>query len=388
MKRLAPLLSLAVVLAACGAPPPPEAPDGGARRKVVAAIVQPKPLEVKVRFPVVTRPFEEVELRAAGTGKLVYLANELGDVIEAQKLPAAVWHDPAPEGTEPEPGTDPLLRNIGHLNGLKSFARIDDNQLIQTLRENQASYDQALRDLERLKGYKETTRSQLDNAQTRLASALATTQRTVAMIEDTYVTSPVRGDLMLKPRREGEYVTAGELLGKVVVLDRILADFELPEAQYSAVKEGDELLIVFGAMSDGKGGDLTRNGKVRRKDRVAHGQTHSFTVELLIDNTDGLVPAGIFGTVNVVSYSNAEAMVVPLSAVKLNGDQKSLFIVDEGAGKATEIADVVVGQMSLDYAEILDKRLKPGTRVVTFGAQWLSDGSEIEWTEEDPSVRN
>lgn len=388
MKRLAPLLGLAVVLAACGAPPPPEAPNGGVRRKVVAAIVQPKPLEVKVRFPVVTRPFEEVELRAAATGKLVYLANELGDMIEVQKLPPAVWHDPAPEGTEPAPGTDPLVRNIAHLSGITSYARIDDSQLIQTLRESQASYDQALRDLERLKGYKETTRSQLDSAQTRLASALASTQRVVSMIEDTYVTSPVRGDLMLKPRREGEFVTSGELLGKVVVLDRILADFELPEAQYAAVTEGDELLITFGAMSDGKGGDLVRNAKVRRKDRVAHGQTHSFTVELIIDNADGLVPAGIFGTVHVVSYRNPEAMVVPLAAVKLNGDQKSLFTVDEATGKAVEIPDLQVGQMSLDYAEILDKRLKPGTRVVNFGAQWLSDGSDIEWTEDDPSIRN
>lgn len=386
MNRIIPLLSLAaLLLAACGPQMPPEVPESSARRKVVANIVQPSLLEVKVRFPVVTRPFEEVELRAAASGKLMHLENELGDLIPAQTIPPAVWTDLPAEGTAPPTDADPLLRNIAHLNGLKSFSRIDDSQLIQTLRESQAGYDQALRDLERLRGYKETTRSQLDQAQTRLAGALAGTQRVISMLEDTYVCSPVTGDLVLKPRRQGEFVSIGELLGKVVVLDRILADFELPEAQYTAVKTGDTIEVRFGAIKDDKGVALVRMATVRRKAKVAHGQTHSFTVELILDNADGQVPAGVFGMVSVVSYRNASALMVPLSAVKLNGDSKSVFTVDNNGGKAIEIANVSVGQMSLEYAEITDSRLKPGARVVNFGAQWLSDGSEIEWTEEDPS---
>lgn len=385
MKRIIPLLSLTLLLAACGPPMPPEVPDASSKRKVVANIVQPSLLEVKVRFPVVTRPFEEVELRAGAAGKLMHLENELGDLIPAQSIPASVWTDLPPEGTVPATDADPLLRNIAHLNGLQSFSRIDDSQLIQTLRESQAGYDQALRDLERLQGYKETTRSQLDQAQTRLAGALAGTQRVISMIEDTYVCSPVTGDLVLKPRRQGEFVSIGELLGKVVVLDRILADFELPEAQYTAVKAGDAIEVRFGSIKDEKGAPLVRMATVRRKAKVAHGQTHSFTVELIIDNADGQVPAGVFGMVSVVSYRNASALMVPLSAVKLNGDSKSVFTVDDSSGKAVEIANVSVGQMNLEFAEITDSRLKPGARVVNFGAQWLTDGSDIEWTEDDPS---
>ncbi|MCB9933638.1 MAG: hypothetical protein H6841_09475 [Planctomycetes bacterium] len=42
--------------------------------------------------------------------------------------------------------------------------------------------------------------------------------------------------------------------------------------------------------------------------------------------------------------------------------------------------------MTSQWVEVLGNRLKPGMRVVTFGAQMLADGDEVQWTEQDPYV--
>jgi hypothetical protein len=38
----------------------------------------------------------------------------------------------------------------------------------------------------------------------------------------------------------------------------------------------------------------------------------------------------------------------------------------------------------MEWVEIRGNKLKPGMMVVTFGAQMLADGDQIEPTEEDP----
>jgi RND family efflux transporter MFP subunit len=390
MRARAILIALPLLAAACGPQMPHEPETGPAIRNVVAKPIEPKPLDLKVKLPVVTRPVEEVELRAAAPGKIVWLPYDKGDKIEASKVPEATWQSveqftgAAPEGkvpTDEEVG----LRNMAHLKDVPCFARIDDNALTQTFRETQANYDQAVRDLKRLEEYKETTGSQLDQARTRRDMARAAALRVLSQIEDTRICSPVTGVVTERMRQQGEYVNAGELMARVAVMSSIRADLELPEAHYSALNVGDSVEVTLSALTDDSGKALVKQGRVARKDTLAHPQTHSFTVEIDIDNQDLALPAGTFGTVQVTTYKRDEAMVVPLSAIKLNGDEKSLFVL-KGNSTVREVKNIQIGQLTQEWAEILGDSIKPGERVVTTGAQWLSDNDTVSAVEKDPTA--
>ncbi len=390
MRARAFLIALPLLAAACGPQLPPEPETGPAIRNVVAKPIEPKPLEVKVKLPVVTRPVEEVELRAAAGGKITWLPFDKGDKVEASKVPEATWRSveeftaAAPEGANP---TDEqvALRNMAHLKDVPCFARIDDTALVQTFREAQANYDQAVRDLKRLEDYKETTGSQLDQARTRRDMARAAAQRVLAQIEDARICSPVTGVVTERVRQQGEYVNPGELIAKVAVMSSIRADLELPEAHYSALKVGDTVQVTLPALKDDSGNATVKQGRVARKDTLAHPQTRSFTVEIDIDNNDLSLPAGTFGTVQVTTYKRDQAMVVPLSAIKLNGDEKSLFVM-KGGSTVREVKNIKIGQLTQEWAEILGDSLKPGDKVVTTGAQWLSDNDTVAAAENDPTA--
>lgn len=390
--RIVSLLALPLLLAACGASAPPEVSDAKPSRNVVVRLVKPQPLAVQIKLPVVVRPKEELELRAAAQGVIRNLAYDKGDTVPASKLPQRRWLEVSeflaaqPGGGQPTQ-EQVVFRNLAHLQGFQCFARIDDSQLLQSFREAQESYDQAVRDLKRTEEYPQSTGSQLDAARTRCSMARAAAERVLGMIEDTYVCNPVQGILTERTRMQGEFVHSGELIGRVAVMDRLVAELEIPEAHRQALTQGATLDIALNSLKDAQGRRMVRQGTITRIDTVAHPLTHSFTVDLELDNADLALPAGIFGTVSVTIYSKPDAMVVPLSAVRLSGTKKSLFVLPaSGGSRVQELADIELGQMNLQWVEVRGDKLKAGMRVVTFGAQMLADGDEVSWTEQDPYV--
>jgi RND family efflux transporter MFP subunit len=390
MRRTFFLMLLPLAVAACQ-PGMPNAPEQTKPvRSVIVREVKPQLLDIRIKLPVTIRARETVELRAAASGTIRGLPYSKGDTVPASKLPEPVWLEADefvagfPEGRKPT-DEEIAMRNFRYLEGFQCFAQIDTSQMIEDLRESQANYDQAVRDLKRTEEYPQSTGAQLDQARTRRTLARATVNRMLAMVRDAYVCNPIQGVLSEKTRLQGEYVNGGELLGRVSVMDRVIADLEIPEAHRQAIKPGDSMDVVIGSLTDVAGRPLKRSGKVIRLDSVAHEFTHSFTVEIEIENADLALPAGVFGTVHVLIYSKPDALVVPMSALRLSGASKSLMVLaNKEASTVTELKNVEIGHLTLEWVEIRGDKLKPGVLVVTFGAQMLADGDHVEWTEQDP----
>lgn len=387
------LLALSLLVAACGPETPEDGTGGASARSVVVQLVQPQPLEVQIKLPVLIQPKETLELRASASGKITALTFREGDVVPAGKVPPAGWLDIdeylsiQPEGAAKPTEDQIVLRNLNHLAGFQCFARTDDSQLRQQFREAQANYDQATRDLKRTEDYPQSTGSQLDQARTRRNIARAAVERVRSMIEDTYVCNPMEGVLTERMHQEGEYVNMGELIGEIAVMDRLVAELEIPEAHRQALTLGQKMQVQISSVKDDAGRMVTREAVIVRISSVAHPLTHSFTVELELPNQDLKLPAGVFGTVKVTIYSRPDALIVPLTALRLNGSTKSLFVLPASGGKTVrELEDIELGQFSTKWVEIRGDKLKPGMRVVTFGAQLLGDGDEVSWTDKDPYV--
>lgn len=387
------MLALPLLVAACGNSGAPEVSESKQIRNVVVQLVKPQKLDVKIKLPVVIRPREELVLRAAVPGNIIALPYDEGEVVPASAMPEAKWLEvdeylatlPA---DAPAPTEDELVfRNLRHLKDVTCFARIDSAQLRESFREAQANYDQAVRDLKRAQDYPQTTGAQLDQARTRRNIARAAAGRMITMIEDTYIMNPIEGVMTDRMHNVGEYANGGDVLAHIAVMDKLIAELEIPEAHRQSLTLGEEMNVVIGSLKGSDGNPVERKAKITRIDTVAHPLTHSFTVEMTIPNEDMNLPAGIFGTTQVTIYSSPNAIVVPLSAVRLNGQSKSLFAIPASGGDVvSELKDIELGQFSDQWVEVRGDKLKPGMRVVTFGAQALADGDEVHWTDDDPYV--
>ena len=387
--RYALTLALPLMLAACAPPGPPTGENAKALRNVVAQLVQPQPLSVQIKLPVNIRPLHEIELRAATGGVLTSQPFDKGDTIPASSIPEAQWLE-LDEFMQQHPEAAPedaALRNMAHLTDFNAFAQTEHAQLIEALRETQSAYDQAARDLKRAQDYPQTTAAQLDQARTRKVGARAAVNRVLAMLHDSYICAPMAGTMTARMRRQGEYVNQGELIGTMAVMETLVADLHVPEAHHNALKVGDTMSVRIGSAREDSGEFVMREAVITRIDPMAHPITHSFTVEMRIDNADLSLRAGVLGTTQLTIYSREEAMIVPLSSVRLNGRERSLFVLPVNHnGKVQELKDIKLGHLTNEWVEIKDERLVSGMRVITFGAHHLSDGDSIKFTEKDPYV--
>ena len=96
------------------------------------------------------------------------------------------------------------------------------------------------------------------------------------------------------------------------------------------------------------------------RDRVA-----SFGVKILVDDLTPeqreRIKLGMMATMEVVTYDEPAAVVVPLDAVRKEGDA---YVVDVATPQGTQTREVSVGMTTLDSVEI-KKGLKPGDQVLT-----------------------
>lgn len=381
-------LALVVLAAAACAPQMPQAPHEAVRRNVAVETINPKPVEIRVKLPVTLKAREDIELRAAQAGTILDLPFEEGQTIPQSTIPKAGWVE-ADEFIMANPGaglTDDvvLYRNLAHLDAVPAFARIDDRSLRINFREAQAQYDAATRALNRVLSYKDSTEAQVDTARTARVGARANCDRLRRMIEDAYVTNPVKGLLKKRMHRAGEYVNGGELLGTVAVLDPMVAELHVPEDHKEAVKVGADLDITISSINDSLGKPVAVRARIRLVDQVAHATTHTFRVEADIANPDFKLPAGVFGTTQLLIYAQPAALTVPLSALKLRGEKISLFLLAEG-GKAREVKDIIIGRMTSEWVELLGDKVRQGDRVVVMGAQLLADG-DLVTVRQDPTA--
>lgn len=381
---LAIVMGVALLISACGDSSDANngATNGVPPRNVVVKAIVPQKLNIKIKLPVLVNPTETIELRAGVPGLILNMPYNEGDVIPASEIPEFEWTDEAEYLAKLGPDTaapsDEVLslRNLKHLRGLDCFARIDDNQLIESFVDAQANYDSSVRTLERTKKYSASTEAQLDAARTGRIRARTAVNRILRMLQNTLVCNPREGVLTKRYRQKGEFVGAGELLGTIAVVKPLKATVQVPEANHKSLTKGDIVSIWLPS--------LKRNceAKVTRVGVVAHPSTHSFVVDMAIGNADLEIPAGIFGEIEISIYKTETAVVVPHTAVRFSSEQKFVYL--EVAGVAKEVP-VKIGHIGSDQVEVFSDLLVPGANLITVGAKYLADGDIVQPSENDPA---
>ena len=344
------LAATTVFFTACSQPPAAEKP--AVVHYITALTLKPQRFKVEIKLPCLTKPREVIELRATASGIIADLPYKENDNVPASVSP----------------------QTVEKLEELKPIARIEDTEMQTALKDRELRLESARRALKRVLDYADSTKEQIDAAQTGFDAANTAHKAAVQAIRNTYIVSPMAGVLTQRMRQKGEFVNHGELIAIVNVLTPMVVKIDVPESHVARLKQGDEQSITFAAL-DG----MTRAAKVSLVDRVAHAQTHTFRVELEMDNTDGKVPAGVFGTMMLTIYDKPDALVIPVDAIKLEGNKKFVMLVGAD-GKASK-REVEIGQFTQNQVEITSG-LKSGDKIAVLGARLLNEGDAVVIREE------
>ncbi len=344
------LVATSVFISACSQPPAAEKPE--VVHYITVLVMKPQRFKVEIKLPCLTKPREVIELRATSSGIIADLPYKENDNVPASASP----------------------QTVDKVEELKPIVRIEDTELQTALHDRELRLESARRALKRVLDYADSTKEQIDAAQTGFDAANTAHKAAVQAIRNTYIVSPMAGVLTQRLRQKGEFVNHGELIAIVNVLTPMVVKIDVPEAHATRLKQGDEQSITFGAL-DG----LTRKAKVSLVDRVAHAQTHTFRVELEMDNADGKIPAGVFGTIMLMIYDKPDALVIPVDAIKLEGDKKFVMLISAD-GKASK-REVEIGQFTQNQVEVT-RGLNTGDKIAVLGARLLNEGDKVVIREE------
>lgn len=221
----------------------------------------------------------------------------------------------------------------------------------------QAQYEAAV-------GQVASARSQAAAAKSELTGASEQASRTV-------VQAPITGVVSQRTTNEGEAVTVGQQLFRVVNSDTLELAGQLPVQQASQAHVGQRVVFTLDAYP---GQEFT--GIVARIDPVADPATRRVGIALQLPNKDGRIVGGQFVTGKVITANVAKGLVVPRTAVRGEGDQRFVFVIEGDRIVRRTVTAGTIDDASGTVA--IQSGLKEGERVIVSPALDIQPGTLVQ----------
>jgi len=261
------------------------------------------------------------------------------------------------------------------------LVRLNDAAARAQAQEAQAELDRARLAFERTESLFQTSSAVSQASVEEQQSVYLTAQARHALAQDALdertIRAPFAGTVGFRAVDVGDRVAEGTLLTTLDDLSTVEIDFAVPEIYYGSLRRGME--VTVGTLAFGR---RRFRGTIAQIDTRVDPLTRSFQVRADVPNADETIPAGMFMNVGV-TLERREAVVVPLDALVVRGDETFLYVVEDGI--AIE-RPVTVGLRRRETAEIVDG-LSVGERYVTKGFQNLRDGVAVEVVSSSPDDR-
>lgn len=188
-------------------------------------------------------------------------------------------------------------------------------------------------------------------------------------LEKTRITAPFGGLVAERNVEIGGMVGAGTPLMTLLDLNRVRVKIYLPEKDFVHVDRDDPVRVTVVAFPD-----RTFEGSVGRIDIEADPMTNTFGVEILIENRDLLLKAGLTARTELTTQVYRDVLLIPQSALLFREEGPEVFTVD-GNGTAEE-RKVILGQTQGDLVRVLEG-LRPSDRLIVKGQNYLRKGDRV-----------
>lgn len=191
------------------------------------------------------------------------------------------------------------------------------------------------------------------------------------LLENTILTSPISGIVTARNYDEGDMYAMAQPLFVVQDITPVKMLINISESNYSKVKKGMEVELTADAFPG-----ETFKGKVNLVYPTIDPRSHTFPVEIIVDNKDEKLRPGMFSRVSM-NYGDNYRVVVPDRAVlkQVGADDKYVYVLN--ADSTVTYTPVKVGIRMNDRYEIIGG-LNDGDIIVTTGQTRLKNNIKVD----------
>ena len=162
---------------------------------------------------------------------------------------------------------------------------------------------------------------------------------------------------------------------RIINLDKMYIEAEVPESYITSVKKNKEVTVNFPVL------DKTLNSKITQVGSFINPNNRSFKIEIPVINKDGNIKPNLTAKLQINDYTDKKAILIPQSLISenANGAQFVYIIKDKKANKEaiTERIIIVTGKTQGDLIEVLEN-LPIGTEIIEEGARSVNNGQAVK----------
>lgn len=177
---------------------------------------------------------------------------------------------------------------------------------------------------------------------------------------------------------EGAYLASGSELFRLVVDETLKLRLPISEKYAAQVKVGQRVEVSTLTATKPAIGTIVRVGP------AVDPQTRTFQIEAEVPNSDAILKTGGFAKGRVIIDDQSVADTVPVSALVTFAGVHKIFVL---AGDRVKEVQVVTGEQTPEWIEIVEPRLPSGTVVIVSGQSQLADGSLVRLRQTESTSR-
>ncbi|MBX3229860.1 MAG: efflux RND transporter periplasmic adaptor subunit [Labilithrix sp.] len=186
-------------------------------------------------------------------------------------------------------------------------------------------------------------------------------------VNDCVLRAPFAGEVATRLADPGAFVRPGSAIVDLVDRSVVRLTAFVPEIDFEAVPPKTPVRLRL--VATGK----TLTGEVARRAPSADLSTRTVRFEVDLPNAERDIPTGTTAEIEVDVGDTVDAVELPLVAAKVRGKKATVFVVEDGVAKKTQV-DVLGERASSLYVK---PELGSGARVVTQGRSLLGNNDKV-----------
>lgn len=203
-------------------------------------------------------------------------------------------------------------------------------------------------------------------SEVQLKAALAIANR---MIEKATIEAAFDGYITQRSVEIGQNIHPDQVLMALADMQTMRVRIYLNEQDYVRLDKDDPVSVRVEAFASRE-----FEGSIDTIGIKADTRTNTFQVEILVDNAENLLKAGLTARVELRIDVIQDAIMIPQNTVLYRENRRDVFIIE--ADNKAVVRQVILGRSDGALIQI-KKGLNPGDRLVVSGAQYLKDGDKV-----------
>ena len=189
------------------------------------------------------------------------------------------------------------------------------------------------------------------------------------LAENTTLTSPINGVVTERNYDSGD-MPAGMHILQIENFNPVKLIINVSENLYTSITKGMEVYVILDVYPDDE-----FSGKVSLIHPTINQASHTFPIEVQIQNSDSRIRPGMFARVNI-NFGSKENILVPDASVlkQVGSNDRHVFVIKDGKADKRVIT---IGQHLGSFYEVVSG-VEAGDEIVVAGASRLADNQEVE----------